>query len=91
MIKRGYIHAAGIEQNEFACFDIETLERANSGDDASEAHLSLVSIAVCDTINRTTWFQAVSTSGRESNENSLISRDCAKQNLGKQIYIFYNV
>ena len=54
--RRGYIPpgtsaSGGMNQNEFACFDIETLERATVGDGGTEAHLTLCSIACCDTMS----------------------------------------
>ena len=80
-----------MNQNEFACFDIETLERATIGDGGTEAHLTLCSIACCDTIvdgggggvedneQVKTWFRVIGNS-RDGNE---------KQRLGIILPFFY--
>ena len=47
-------------RNEFACFDIETLEQAATGDGGIEAQLSLISLACTNTMTQTTWFRVVS-------------------------------
>lgn len=70
LVKRGYIDSISFSQNEFAVFDIETLEVACSGD-AGESDLTLVSIAVCDTMTRVEWFNAIESSQRAGEKQKL--------------------
>ena len=59
LYKRGYIKAPSWDKRCFVVFDCETLEQVGSGANGVEAQLSLVSVAVCDTMTRKPWYNCI--------------------------------
>ena len=83
-LDRGYIKAPSWEKRCLAVFDCETLENHGGGGlegsnnaDGVEATLSLVSLAVCDTMTRTPWYNVIDDDDDDDDDTR------QKQKLGK--------
>ena len=85
-LDRGYIKAPTWEKRCLAVFDCETLEfdaSSECGVNGVEATLSLVSLAVCDTMTRTPWYNVIDEDDDYANGDTR-----QKQKLGKWCHCF---